>query len=351
MLQQTQVKTVIPYWERWMKALPTIQALASAPGGRVLKLWEGLGYYRRARSLQAAARLVETEHGGRFPESFEEVLKLPGIGRYTAGAICSIAFNQPTPVLDGNVVRVLSRLFGIRSRVSEKKTQDQLWRRAQELVMEADRLARQPRSPFARKPACSHLNQALMEVGALLCTPQQPACNLCPIQSNCRAFQSGRIAQIPKLSPSVPVQARRFAAFIIENRGRFLVRKRPANGVNAELWEFPNVEISAVGSGANLTSHSGRAGARRQDRLRQAARKELELSMDWLEPACRLKHSITRYRITLEVFRAAGSAPPGRIRNGLRWMTLAQAGKLAFTGAHRKVLERIEDLLGTALKG
>src|SRR5437764_10145580 len=156
MLQQTQVKTVVPYWRRWMRKLPGLRALARARPDTVLKLWEGLGYYSRARNLQTAAQRIVEKHAGRFPQRFDQVLALPGIGRYTAGAICSIAFNQPTPVLDGNVIRVLTRVFGIAENPREKKTNAELWNLATQLVVCAARNVKHA-SP------CSHLNQSLME--------------------------------------------------------------------------------------------------------------------------------------------------------------------------------------------
>src|ERR1035437_3434174 len=137
MFQQTQVKTVIPFWERWMRKLPTIETAAQAPSAKIHKLWEGLGYYTRVRNLQKAAQVIVENHAGKFPETFDAVLALPGIGRYTAGAICSIAFNQPTPILDGNIIRVLTRNFGIAENPKEKKTNAQLWRLAEELVVHA----------------------------------------------------------------------------------------------------------------------------------------------------------------------------------------------------------------------
>ena len=149
MLQQTQVKTVIPFWNRWLRELPTIAAAAQADSAKLHKLWEGLGYYTRVRNLQKAAQVIVEKHGGKFPENFEEVLALPGIGRYTAGAIGSIAFNQPTPILDGNVIRVLTRLFGIAENPKEKETNARLWQLAEELVKEAhsSRWGERPREP------------------------------------------------------------------------------------------------------------------------------------------------------------------------------------------------------------
>ena len=139
MLQQTQVKTVIPFWERWLRELPTIAAAANARSDKLHKLWEGLGYYTRVRNLQKAAQVIIQRHGGKFPERFADVLALPGIGRYTAGAICSIAFNQPTPILDGNVIRVLTRIFGIAENPKEKITNERLWKLAEQLVVQASR--------------------------------------------------------------------------------------------------------------------------------------------------------------------------------------------------------------------
>src|SRR5581483_2527698 len=143
MLQQTQVKTVIPFWERWMRELPTVESLADASAGRIHKLWEGLGYYTRVRSMQKAAQVIVAEHQGRFPDRFDDVLELPGIGRYTAGAICSIAFDQPTPILDGNVIRVLTRIFGIETNPKEKETNQLLWQIAADLVSHAKTPRRQ----------------------------------------------------------------------------------------------------------------------------------------------------------------------------------------------------------------
>ena len=174
MLKQTQVKTVIPYWERWLRELPTIESLASASADKIHKLWEGLGYYTRVRNLQKAAQQIIAEHGGKFPQTFNAVLALPGIGRYTAGAIFSIAFDQPTPILDGNVIRVLTRIHGIKTDPREKQTNAQLWQLAEQLVVAASTIEFQPRlfpsfANFAASrdiPRCSFLNQSLMELGA-----------------------------------------------------------------------------------------------------------------------------------------------------------------------------------------
>src|SRR3984957_863237 len=189
MLQQTQVKTVIPFWNGWLRELPTIESAAKAPSAKIHKLWEGLGYYTRVRNLQKAAQQIVNRRRDefhespskkkvrdsqrsslRFPENFDDVLALPGIGRYTAGAICSIAFNQPTPILDGNVIRVLTRTFGISENPKEKQTNARLWQLAEELVQNSKLKTQNSKLCY------SHLNQSLMELGALVCTPRNPHC-------------------------------------------------------------------------------------------------------------------------------------------------------------------------------
>ena len=320
MLQQTQVKTVIPYWERWMHQLPSIPSLAEAPSEQIHKLWEGLGYYTRVRNLKKAAQRLCAEHGGRLPQTFDEILALPGIGRYTAGAICSMAFDQPTPILDGNVMRVLARLYGLTKDPRENPTNPRLWHLAQQLVETAALLPRNS----ARATPCSHLNQSLMELGALICTPRQPRCEICPVQAWCLAFRTGQVEAIPNLGRRVRSTARRFVAWVAEARGRFLVRQRRAGLVNAHLWEFPNVEVTLPPSD-----------------LKRAAEAALGFRTGQLRPLCVIKHSITRYRITLETFqtRLAGRAPDQGTFGA--WLALEELDALALTSAHRKILTHL----------
>jgi A/G-specific adenine glycosylase len=328
MLQQTQVKTVLPYWERWMRELPTIETLANADSEKIHKLWEGLGYYTRVRNLQKAAQQIREKHNGKFPEKFDDILALPGIGRYTAGAICSIAFNQPTPILDGNVIRVLTRIFGIEKNPREKETNQLLWKTAGELVSHAKNAkAAQPNNPLRpSRPlrednSCSFLNQSLMELGALVCTPRNPKCPECPAKKLCAAFKTNRVEQLPNLSPRVVATTRRFAAFVVKNKKQFLVRQRPANVVNAHLWEFPNIELN--GAPANLQT---------------AARTSLGFLPNAIQPLCTIKHSITRYRITLDAFTAQGNH---RSRANGQWLDLTELKKLSFPGAHKKILSHL----------
>lgn len=351
MLQQTQVKTVIPYWERWMQELPTIRAAARATPAKLHKLWEGLGYYTRVRNLQKSAQQIITNYDGKFPQNFEAVLALPGIGRYTAGAICSIAFNQPIPILDGNVIRVLTRLYGIPTDPREKQTNTRLWQLAGDLVLHASRITHHAPRPNSRTRTrmkdeddqyCSHLNQSLMELGALVCTPRSPDCAACPVQKTCVARKRNLQEQLPNLSKREVPTERRFIAFVVERNGKFLVRQRRDGVVNAHLWEFPNVEV----------------GTRVCD-LQPSAAKGLGLRTTETKPLRTIKHSITRYRITLEAWRAELAVParvlasdpdqslntnsPGR-RPELQgeWRTLAQLHQLAFTSAHKKILGILE---------
>ncbi len=311
MLQQTQVKTVIPFWERWLRELPDIAALAAAPPEKIHKLWEGLGYYTRVRNMQKAAQQILATHAGKFPRDFDAVLALPGIGRYTAGAICSIAFNQPTPLLDGNVIRVLTRIFGISKNPKEKSTNAQLWQLAEELVTRAKQI--EPRSPRPT-PNASHLNQSLMELGALICTPRIPQCEVCPVKKLCVARRDGLVDQLPNLDKRAAATARHFVAFIVERDGKFLVRQRPAGVVNAHLWEFPNEEIAAPTN-------------------------SLEFRVpERTKTLCTIHHSITRYRITLAAYRA--ETLPRKKPAGI-WRTPAELDQLAFTSAHRKILAKL----------
>jgi A/G-specific adenine glycosylase len=335
MLQQTQVKMVIPYWNRWLRELPTIKAAAEAPSAKIHKLWEGLGYYTRVRNLQKAAQVIMADHGGKFPDNFDDVLALPGIGRYTAGAICSIAFNQPTPILDGNVIRVLTRIFGIAENPKEKQTNARLWRRAEELVQNSKLINKNS------KTSCSHLNQSLMELGALVCTPRNVQCRICPVKKLCVAFKENRVDELPNLGKRKTATARRFIALVIERSGRFLVRQRSTGVVNAHLWEFPNAEV-----GTQL----------REPQPILAEFNALRITNPRsvkFEPFCTVKHSITRYRITLEAFLvrlggASFTSPHAKkmksLTRGTRpsetigfWKTPAQMRQLAFTAAHKKL--------------
>ncbi len=228
MLQQTRVEAVKPYFQRFMEELPDIKALAEAPEERLLKLWEGLGYYSRARNLQKAARLLMEKYGGKLPEEYEELLKLPGVGSYTAGAIASIAYGKPFPAVDGNVLRVLSRVLAI----GEDIRSQPLKRRIEE-----DLKAVMPVT------GCSAYNQGLIEVGALVCVPGgRPRCADCPLFSVCLAGKRGLWDRIPYKAPKKPRRVETRTILLLTVDGRYVIRRRPERGLLASMYEFPGLD-------------------------------------------------------------------------------------------------------------
>ncbi|WP_070121093.1 A/G-specific adenine glycosylase [Bacillus marinisedimentorum] len=243
MLQQTRVDTVIPYFLRFMEKFPTPAALAQAEEEEVLKAWEGLGYYSRARNLQSAVREVMEQYGGNVPDDPRKISSLKGVGPYTAGAISSIAFQKPEPAVDGNVMRVMSRVLSIWDDIARPKTR--------KLFEEAIRSVISKEDPSA-------FNQGIMELGALVCTPKSPSCLLCPVREHCRAFHEGVQHELPvKSKKKEPRPLEMGAAVIWNDKGEVLIHKRPAKGLLANLWEFPNHETqpSEVIQQEQLTSY------------------------------------------------------------------------------------------------
>ncbi|MCL6603256.1 MAG: A/G-specific adenine glycosylase [Paenibacillus sp.] len=256
MLQQTRVDTVIPYFQRFIERFPSVEALADAPEEDVLKCWEGLGYYSRARNLQHAARQVKEQYGGNVPDDKEAVFSLKGVGPYTAGAILSIAFNRPEPAVDGNVMRVLSRYFLIEDDIAKGPTRIKMERLAAELIPEG---------------TASHFNQALMELGALVCTPKSPRCLTCPVMEHCAGRIAGCETSLPVKTKAKPPRPEERLAALIEGRGahagRVLIRQRPTSGLLARMWELPHwpaPPAEGAAPGARL------ADAAAQDRLRRS---------------------------------------------------------------------------------
>ena len=249
MLQQTRVATVIPYWQRWMTRFPTVTALADAPLDDVLAAWAGLGYYRRARHLHAGARWVAAEHGGVLPSAAADLRAVPGIGAYTAGAVASIAFGEAAPLVDGNVARVLARVYAIEDDVKSSAGQRAIWDLAAKLMT-----AR----PVGADPG--ELNQGLMELGALTCTPTSPACLTCPLAAHCRARATGRQEELPRLparkrEADLPLLVT--VALWIEQDGQLLLAQRPATGLFAGLWELPQGADDADAARAVGTTLTG----------------------------------------------------------------------------------------------
>jgi A/G-specific adenine glycosylase len=230
MLQQTRVETVIPYYERFLARFPDVHALADADLDDVLSHWAGLGYYTRARNLKRAAAAVAERHGGRLPDGVDALRELPGVGRYTAGAIASIAFDHPAPIVDGNVARVLARLVGLRQPIESAAVKTRLWD-------EAERLA--------EGPAPGDLNQALMELGATVCLPRAPRCDACPVARDCDARAAGDAESLPvRLPKRAPKRVHAIAVLVVRD-GKALAVQRPASGLLGGLWELPGGEVGA----------------------------------------------------------------------------------------------------------
>lgn len=280
MLQQTQVATVIPYWERWMARFPDVAALAGAPEDAVLKHWEGLGYYSRARHLQAAAKLLMAHHGGRVPATWDEVRRLPGVGDYTAGAVLSIAFGQRVPAVDGNVLRVLSRIALVRDDVARPATKKAIGGLAGALLQGAD-------DPGA-------LNQALMELGATVCTPTRPRCDACPVGRHCRALAAGEVDELPLKTGTRPPKSLVLGAALIERGGELMFVKRPAPGIWGGLWALPAAELPGVDPERPETAGPALTAALAADGL-------------LIEPGpmvAVVRHTLTHRALTIPVFRA-----------------------------------------------
>lgn len=300
MLQQTQVATVIPYFERWMRRFPTVTALARARTDDVLHAWQGLGYYSRARGLLEGARMVERELGGRIPADVATLRRLPGVGPYTAGAIASIAHGTKAAIVDGNVERVLCRLDGARGDPRMQPLKAGLWRRAEALVPER---------------GASAFNQALMELGATVCTPRAPGCERCPWRGPCVARASSRQAELPERRTRARPTAVHVTAAVVERGGRRLVKQVPAGAPRwAGLWCLPHAETGA------------------SEPPERALGRALGTRVTKAEHLRRLQHSITRFRITLDVYRCSPALRPEG-----RFVTPTQLAALAMPAAHRRI--------------
>ena len=283
MLQQTQVATVKDYFQRFVKTFPNVKRLAEADEQQVLRLWEGLGYYRRARQLRAAAQEIVAEHGGRFPRDVETLQTLPGIGRYTAGAIASIAFDQRAPILEANTIRLLSRLIAYREDPTKSAGQRLLWQTAEELL---------PRKEIAE------FNQALMELGSLVCRPQQPDCEQCPAMGLCMAHEQGWENEIPAVGRKMQYVDVREAAVVVRKNGRVLLRLCAPEERWAGLWDFPRFEIDSEGP-----LFAG-------DELVEKVQEQTGIVVRPGALLKTIKHGVTRFRITLDCYEARYDSGP-----------------------------------------
>ncbi len=247
MLQQTQVATVIPYYQRFIASFPTIGALAAASEEQVLTHWSGLGYYARGRNLHRTARLIVEQHGGEFPRQYAQMLELPGIGRSTAAAICALAYHEHRAILDGNVKRVLARYCGIEGWAGEKKVEDKLWQQAEAMLPESPR----PSGERARERGgfdndIAIYTQALMDMGATICTRGKPKCTVCPVQHDCAALLTGRITELPSPRPRKAVPERHATFLLLIHGNDILLEKRPGSGIWGGLWCPPQFDDEAA---------------------------------------------------------------------------------------------------------
>ncbi|HEX7594186.1 MAG TPA: A/G-specific adenine glycosylase [Anaerolineae bacterium] len=315
LLQQTQVATVIPYYVRFIARFPNIRALAAAPLDDLLKTWEGAGYYARARNLHRAAREIVARFGGKIPQTVDELLTLPGIGRYTAGAIASIAFNRDAPVLDGNVTRVLCRYFNIADDPKKAGTQKELWKLAEELL------------PHGK---AGKFNQALMDLGATVCMPRSPACGACPLKRGCAARRLRIQAQLPAKRKKKALPHHQVAVGIIWKRCKILIAKRFERDLLGGLWEFPGGHQEKGESLAHC--------------VQREVREELGITVKVEEEFAVVDHAYSHFRITLHAFhcrwrrgrpRAIGCAE-------WKWVSLRELARYAFPTANRRIIAELK---------
>ena len=310
MLQQTQVSTVVPYFERLIRSYPSIASLAKARESEVLKLWEGLGYYSRARNLVRGARQVMQAHAGTLPPNVEELRRIPGIGRYTAGAIASIAFDRPEPVLDGNVMRLLCRLRDLEGDPRKAPLHERLWSLARRLASDTD---------------AARLNESLMELGALVCTPHNPQCQMCPLRKHCRAYKFGRVEQRPQIARNPSIRKKVHIVLARRNVSQVLVHKRDRHARPwANLWTFPYFESGAPDENFEL--------------IRTWLVETLRCRPTTLVVVSEGKYSITRYNIAYTVIEATVSTSSrSRLPTSYAWIDATRLKEIVMPAPHRRL--------------
>jgi A/G-specific adenine glycosylase len=318
MLQQTQMERGVEYFKRWIARFPDVHSLAEAPEDEVLKLWEGLGYYSRARNLHKAARQVVNRHKGTLPSSPEDLLALPGIGPYTARAIASIAFGQDVCVVDANVERVISRLYDIALPVKSRQARDEIERHGADLLPEG---------------RARDFNQALMEFGSLVCSPRNPACAECPLADCCLARKSGVQEERPVIVKAPSPIYISMATGVLIHDGRILTQKRRADDVWGNLWEFPGGVVEN--------------GETPEQAVVREYLEETGLIVNHPVPIAAFKHSYTRYRVTMHAFSVTLLSSPGELAlqaaQEHRWACWSEITKLAFPAGHRQLVHHLRN--------
>jgi len=314
MLQQTQVTTVWPYYRKWMQSYPDVKGLAAANEDQILKHWEGLGYYSRARNLHRGARYVLETHSGKLPVALEELLKIPGVGPYTAAAISSLAFGRPVPLVDGNVLRVFTRLTRNGSDITLSRTKKEIESSLADLI------------PHDEPEA---FNQGLMDLGRVICMPRNPLCGECPLNQSCEAFKAGDVADFPNKPTRKKTPHYEIAIGLIRKEGKLLIQKRPSEGLLGGLWEFPGGKIEAGESGETA--------------LLREIQEETGLKVALGTRIGTIQHAYTHFRITLTAWYCdwQGGKPKTLAATENRWVSRADLGKYAFPKANLKILDLI----------
>lgn len=297
-----------------MDCFPNLRALADGSEDQVLKAWEGLGYYGRARNLHKAAKIIMSDHGGCLPETLEGWRSLPGVGRYTAGAIVSIAFGRPVAAVDGNVKRVLARLFCVRDCIDEPAAIEEIWSLAGSLVPRKD-------------PGL--FNQALMDLGSRICVPKEPLCGECPLQGYCEAHASGQQSALPRRRPKKKVPHYEIVAAAIRKNGRYLLGKRPSTGLLGGLWEFPGGKVEP--------------GETHEEALVRELREEMDITIRVCERIASVKHAYTHFSITLHAFRCehVDGRPRKNFHSDVKWVLRGNLKQYAFPAADLKFMDRL----------
>lgn len=318
MAQQTRLETVVPYFERWMARFPTIADLAAASQQEVLNLWEGLGYYGRARNLHKAAQIVAVEHGGKLPSEPAALRALPGIGAYTAGAIASLAFGRDEPAVDGNVKRVLARLFGVETPVDTAAGEKAIWTLAAEHL------------PGGQAAA---YNQALMDLGASVCIPRRPNCAACPLQEECAAYRQNKQGDFPRKKPKAAVPHHTVTAAVVRKGGRVLIAQRPEDGLLGGLWEYPGGKQEL---GETLAAC-----------LQREIKEELGVTIKVGAAIGVFKHAYSHYKVTLHAFACTlsdGQEPRPLEASGLQWVPLDQLDDFPMGKLDRRISRKLVEL-------
>ncbi len=310
MLQQTQVATVVPYFQKFLKTFPTIHQLAKSDLSKVLKTWEGLGYYSRARNLHGASRILLNHFRGKVPDTLKDLLSLSGIGRSTAGAILSFAFHKEAPILDGNAKRILSRLFAVSGSPEERKTEQLLWKFSESLIPKGYS------NPF---------NQALMDLGSMICTPKDPQCPKCPLHDFCKGYGSGKPEKYPVKEPKKKIPHIESATAVIKKGEKVLLNQRPPEGLLGGLWEFPNCRVGL------------KQGPRLRLGLINAIKKEMGMDVEVKKFMGIFYQTYSHFKLTMHIFHCRHLNGKGKGK----WVPLKGLRLLPLSKIHRRIADTI----------